>query len=130
MTFGDEIYADAGPGAVEQPAELPPPVRETYRTESLGGDQGLRWWPISGQVESGVVYHFDVPHCGLDWVVDFDGNFWEPDYPPGREPSYASNGDRGTMTLIEPDRARYVASDDSQITLVRVDGPIVRQLCR
>ena len=85
--------------------------------------------PISAPIEPGVVYRFGVQHCGLDWIVDFDGSFWEPVYEHGRKPFYSINEDRGTMTLIGPDHARYVASDRSEVVLVRVDGPIVRGGC-
>ena len=34
----------------------------------------------------------------------------------------------GTITLVESDEARYVSSTDEQVSLFRVDGPVVRQL--
>ena len=96
----------------------------------MSDERGYRFWPRSGPAERGVVYRFEVPHCGLDWLVDFDGSFWEPVYVmPDRKPDSAINGDIGTITLIGPDEARYVSSTDEQISLFRVDGPIVRQLC-
>ena len=110
------------------PADLPPPVRDRYLSERAGA-RGWRVWPISAPIRLGVVYRFEVPHCGLDWTTDFDGSFWQADYPPGRRPFYSINGDVGTMTLIGPDRARYVASDGSEVELIRLDGPMVRGGC-
>jgi hypothetical protein len=116
--------------APDEPAKLPPPVRDDYRSEFVSDERGYRFWPRSGRAERGVVYRFAVPHCGLDWLVDFDGSFWEPVYVmPDRKPDSAINSDIGTITLVEPDEAMYVGSTEEQISLFRVDGPIVRQLC-
>ena len=109
------------------PAEFPPPV-DRYRSERVPG-QGWRVWPSSAPIREGVVYRFVVPHCGLDWMTDFDGSFWQALYPPGRRPFYSISGDAGTMTLIGPDQARYVASDGSKVGLFRLEGPIVHEGC-
>ena len=96
----------------------------------MSEERGYRFWPRSGPAERGIVYRFAVPHCGLDWLVDFDGSFWEPVYAmPDRKPDSAINGDIGAITLIEADRATYVSSTEEQVGLLRVAGPIVRQLC-
>jgi hypothetical protein len=144
VLFGDAVEDDVarltwamldtlrfpGTSELEQPATLPPPVRDDYRSEFVSDERGLRFWPRSAPVEAGVVYRFEVPHCGLDWLVDFDGSFWEPLYAmPDRKPDSAINSDIGTITLIGPDEARYVSSTDEQASLYRVDGPIVRQPC-
>ena len=115
---------------VPAPATLPPPVRDDYRSEIVSDERGYRFWPRSAPAEAGVVYRFEVPHCGLDWLVDFDGSFWEPVYAmPDSKPDSAINSDIGTITLIGPDEARYMSSTDEQISLFRVDGPVVRQPC-
>jgi hypothetical protein len=114
----------------QEPTALPPPTRDDYRPEFVSDERGYRYWPISGPVEPGVVYRFEVPHCGLDRIVDFDGSFWEPVYvTPDRKPDSSINADIGTITLIGPDEARYVTSSDEQVSLFRVDGPIVRHPC-
>ncbi|MGZ8602487.1 MAG: hypothetical protein ACXWXN_08225, partial [Actinomycetota bacterium] len=62
--------------------------------------------------------------------VDFDGSFWEPVYVmPDRRPDSSINADVGTITLIGPDEATYVSSSEEQVSLFRVDGPIVRHPC-
>ena len=107
-------------------------MRDDYRSEFVSDERGYRFWPTSGQVEPGVVYRFEVPHCGLDWLVDFDGSFWEPAYVIAgrRRPDYAINSDIGTIELVGPDEARYVRlRPTSRVSLSRIDGPIVRQLC-
>jgi hypothetical protein len=134
MTFGDEIYADARPGAVGKPAELPPPIRDDYRSEFVSDERGNRFWPRSGQVQEGVVYRFEVPHCGLDWLVDFDGSFWDGrlivDAGPGWvPPDEIPDGDVGTMELVGPGLVLYESSAGGWTLLSRVDGPVVRQPC-
>ena len=119
-----------GTPAPDEPAPLPPPVRDDFRSEFVSDEHGYRFWPRSAAVEPGVVYRFEVPHCGLDWLVDFDRSFWEPVYPmPNRKPDYAINSDIGTITLVGADEATYVSSAGGQIGLTRVDGPVVRQPC-
>ena len=115
------------------PAELPPPVRDDFRSEFVSAERGYRFWPRSGRAERGVIYRFVVPHCGLGWLVDFDGSFWE-----GRSSIFGNDwipadaipdGDIGTIEYVGHDGARYEASDGTWTLLSRVDGPVVRQPC-
>ncbi len=122
------VPAGASTGA---PAELPPPTHQEYRFESVS-DAEFRVWPISGPVEPGVVYRFEVPHCGLAWLTDFDGSFWrpiDPNQPEPEVPSFFFNPDSGTMELVAPNTAEYVSSEGRVVTLVRLDGSIVRPGC-
>ena len=116
------------------PATLPLPVRDDYRSEFVSDERGYRFWPRSAPVDPDVVYRFEVPHCGLDWLVDFDGSFWG-----GRSSVYGNDwvpadeipdGDMGTIELIERDHARYEASDGTWTLLSRLDGSVVRIPCR
>lgn len=116
----------------QEPAGLPPSVREEYRSQKVRGD-GYRWWPISGQAEPGIRYRFGAGHCGFDGLADFDGSFWEGrssifgnDWIPAEE---IPDGDIGTIELVGHDGARYEASDGTWTLLSRVDGPVVRQPC-
>lgn len=143
VAMGEQAYRDAARSTAawrvldslafdpeQQLTELPPPIRDDYRSEFVSDERGYRFWPRSGPAEFGAVYRFEVPHCGLDWLVDFDSSFWEPVYAiPDRKHDSAINSDIGTITLVEPDEARYVSSTDEQVSLFRVDGPVVRQLC-
>ncbi|HEY6566775.1 MAG TPA: hypothetical protein VI341_04570 [Actinomycetota bacterium] len=117
----------------DEPADLPPPTREEYRSEFVSDERGYRFWPISAPIEPGVVYRYAVPHCGLSWLVDIDGSFWE-----GRSIIFANDwvaneeipdGDVGTIELNRG-ALRYGSPDGTWTQLSRVDGPIVRQLCR
>ena len=148
VAMGEVAYRDTGRSAAawaileslrfpktlasDPPAELPPPVRD-FRSEFVSAERGYRFWPRSGRAERGVVYRFEVPHCGLGWLVDFDGSFWEDrssifgnDWIPADE---IPDGDIGTIEFVGHDGARYEASDGTWTLLSRVDGPVVRQPC-
>lgn len=125
-----DFPAEASPP--QEPVELPSPVRD-FRSEFVSAERGYRFWPRSGRAERGVVYRFEVPHCGLGWLVDFDGSFWEgrssifgDDWIPADE---IPDGDIGTIEFVGHDGARYEASDGTWTLLSRIDGPVVRQPC-
>ena len=146
VAMGEEAYRDPARSSAawrvldsmafdvdREPAELPPPIREDYRAEFVSSERGYRFWPRSGRATEGVVYRFEVPHCGLDWLVDFDGNFWA-----GRAILFANgwvsaeeipDGDVGTIELSGRNGARYESADGTWTLLSRVSGPVVRQPC-
>ena len=80
-----------------------------------------------------MAYRFDVPHCGLDWMLDFDGSFWRPLDPNLPEPkaawAFLINADRGTIELVATNTAEYVSSTRHHVMLARLDGPVVTELC-
>lgn len=118
---------------VQPVRELPPPTRNVYRWEFVSNKSGYRVWPISSAAEPGVAYRFAVPHCGLEWMTDFDGSFWRPLDPNLPEPkaawAFLINADRGTIELVATNTAEYVSSTGRPITLIRLDGPVVTQPC-
>ena len=108
-----------------------------YKPEVLGGPQPLpeptlttedeiwrngKVFPASAPVEEGVQYRFELGHCGIDDLIDFDGSFWDPEGPLPDAP-FAANEDEGIMTLIAEDRARYESLGGGVVTFVRHDGP-------
>lgn len=116
-------------GLLGSPAALPSPTRADFRT--LETKRGIKFWPRSAPVETGVEYSFDTGHCGLGYLTDFDGSFWQPINPnKAEEPSFFSNEDRGTMTLVSHDRAVYRASTGQRVTLHRHRGAVLlKGLC-
>lgn len=60
-----------------------------------------------------MMYPFELlTHCGVNFAVDFGGNFWEaaiPVYPGyGAYPTAIDNPfQRGMMTLLDPDNALF-----------------------
>ena len=106
--------------------ELPPHVSPTHSSEPLSNERS-RIWPRSARVEQGVEYHYESGHCGLTYDLDFDGSFWRAVNPNGDKepPSYFINHDKGYITLVSDDEARYEASTGEVAELHRIDGPIV-----
>src|SRR2546425_8592843 len=70
------------------PRPSPSPVRSELRSQRVKG--GWEFWPSSAPVQQGIAYVFDTGHCGLDFLTDFDGSFWDPISPKnkGGEPSF------------------------------------------
>ncbi len=96
--------------------------------------QGSVLFAESTRARRGRFYPIAIGHCGLMWIVDFDGSFWRPLPPelgPGEEPpSFFINGDRGVIWLSGRDRAMYrSASEDADAELQRVGGPIAPAVC-
>ena len=113
--------------------ELSPATRDVYRFEFVSNKAGYRVWPISGTAELGAVDRFDVPHCGLTWMMDFDGSFSRlPDTnipEPKAAWAFLINADRGTIELVATNTAEYVSSTGRPVMLLRLAGPIVTQPC-
>lgn len=112
------------------PRDLPSPVRSDFKSKQL--KHGWEFWPRSAHVQADVAYAFDTGHCGLSFLTDFDGSFWDPinPNPAGDPPEFFDNDDHGTMTLRPPDTAFYVSSRGLRVKLTRHDGPaILKKLC-
>ena len=124
-------FPGKGSGSSE-PAEMTTAVRG-FHSEFVSDERDYRVWPTSGRVEAGVVYRFGTGHCGLDWLVDFDGSFWrgvivdgDPRWVPVDE---VPDQDVGTIELLGSDEARYTSSTGEWVLLTRIDGPVVTHLC-
>jgi hypothetical protein len=112
------------------PRGLPEPLREDFRSEFVSDEEGYRFWPRSAPVVQGVTYRYDTGHCGLDFMLDFDGTFWDPVNPNvGEEPFSFYEQDVGTIELVAAEEARFTSSSGREIRLVRIDGPIVTHPC-
>jgi hypothetical protein len=59
--------------------------------------------------------------------LDFDGSFWRAVDPDGGKepPPFFINYDKGYITLISEDEARYEASTGEEVVLRRIEGPVV-----
>ena len=139
LTCEDPGSEACAPGPTDPPAtevnwsslsELPPPRRADFRSEFVSDNEGYLFWPRSGPAEVGVAYRFDTGHCGLGFMTDLDGSFWEPVEPDGGEPpDFFYNQDVGAIALVSADTAIYRSSGGMEITLVRIDGPVTTPLC-
>jgi hypothetical protein len=111
-------------GLSGSPSALPSPTRDDFRTSET--KHGMKFWPRSAPVATGVEYSFSTGHCGLDYLTDFDGSFWHRSDPNNSdEAPFFSNEDSGTMTLVSHDRAIYKSSSGRRVALLRDPGPIV-----
>ena len=121
------VSASCGPAGIlgSRGEPLPEPTREDHRIKETA--KGTLFWPISAPVEKGVEYSFNSGHCGLSFLTDFDGSFWDPVNPnePREPPEFFYNEDEGTMTLVSGDRAVYTSSSGEDVTLRQHDGPVL-----
>ena len=112
---------------------LPEPTATELRSEEQP-DGSVLIYPVSADVPNEGKYLFSAPHCGLDWMIDFDGSFWEAEEPddykenPDAYPFFI-NSDNGTIEFRSDDEAAYQASTGELIPLTRLPGPIASDPC-
>jgi len=98
------------------PQVLPPSKFEDFRSEFVSEEAGYRFRPRSGRVTPSTAYVFDTGHCGLTFLADFDGSFWEPIQPAGgATPDSFIDQDEGAMALVDFDEAVYRSSDGTEV---------------
>ena len=79
--------------------------------------------PGTPPVGNGAAVAFEIGHCGLSHVVDFDGAFWVPvGAVDGDAPGYR-NAESGQIRLLDPKRAQYQGPNGFSVTLARFPGP-------
>ncbi len=89
------------------------------------GDRFPSRRPESARAVLGTASPFDVGHCGLSHIVDFDGSFWDVDpatMTNAENSQFGINADRGTMTLVAADRAVYKSWTGGEAILHRHIG--------
>jgi hypothetical protein len=85
--------------------------------------------PGSPPVEGGGPFEFEVGHCGLTHVVDFNGAFWVLVGQVNGEHPALYNSERGLIRLQNLDRAQYVGTGNAVFQLARFPGAKRFQLC-
>jgi hypothetical protein len=75
-------------------------------------------------------FPFEIGHCGLTWMVDFDGSFWIPTGEIDGVAMDASDNQSGQMRLVGPNRARFTAPSGFVVDLIRFPGRKHVWLCR
>jgi hypothetical protein len=113
------------------PVALPPPKREDYRSEFVNDVEGYRFWPRSSRrITPDTAYWFDTGHCGLSFLADFDGSFWQPNIGPDAvAPGFFFNQDIGAVALVDADRAVYRSSNGVEVEMERLRGSVVALPC-
>lgn len=104
--------------------------------------------PKSPPAVRGRPYCLEVPHCGLDWITDFDGSFWEVVEWEPSDTNLLINEGLGSIRLVRPDEAEFTTwipggtrgrlgtavvdvewHRGARVTLHRLDGPITPAPC-
>jgi hypothetical protein len=85
--------------------------------------------PGSPPVAGSGPFEFEVGHCGLAHVVDFNGSFWVLVGPIDGEQPVLINSERGLIRLQNQDRAQYVGAQNVVFQLARFPGAKRFQLC-
>jgi hypothetical protein len=85
--------------------------------------------PTSARVNGPGPFPFDLGHCGLSHVIDFDGSFWVPLGPVDGDASGMINSESGQMRLLAPNLAVYVGAGGFTAQLARFPGPKRFFLC-
>jgi hypothetical protein len=75
----------------------------------------------------GVVYAYDMPHCGINSPIDVDGSFWDAVGVP--ETSATFDGQPGTFKLDAANRASFTTTSGEAVQLVRHSGAKEFRIC-
>jgi len=84
--------------------------------------------PLSGRVVGSGPFPFELGHCGISHVIDFDGSFWVPVGQVDGDSPEAVNAASGQMRLLAADRAEYLGPH-LKVTLARYPGQKFFWLC-
>lgn len=85
--------------------------------------------PTSPRVNSPGPFPFELGHCGLSHVIDFDGSFWVPVGQVDGEAPGIINAESGQMRLVAANRALYQGPTGFSAQLARFPGPKHFFLC-
>lgn len=118
-------YADGG-----EPIEVRlagPPAAP--KLESVEGSWSGPIQPVSPLVAGPGPFEFEVGHCGLSHMVDFNGSFWVPVGQVDGEGQAVINAERGSIRLLDPNLAEYRGTADFAVRLARFPGAKRFWLC-
>ena len=85
--------------------------------------------PSSPRVAGAGPFPFELGHCGLRHVIDFDGSFWVILGQVDGEAPGMINSESGQVRLLAPNLAVYVGSTGFTSQLARFPGPKRFFLC-
>jgi len=85
--------------------------------------------PASQRVGGPGPFPFEVGHCGLSHVIDFDGSFWVPVGQLDGDASVVINSESGQMLLLGPNLAVYQGAKGFSAQLARFPGAKRFWLC-
>jgi hypothetical protein len=79
--------------------------------------------PSSPRVVGGGPFPFDIGHCGVSHVVDFDASFWVAIGQVDGDHPTIINAESGQMRLIAPNLAEFRGDSGFTVQLARFPGP-------
>jgi hypothetical protein len=79
--------------------------------------------PSSPRVVGGGPFPFEIGHCGVSHVIDFDGSFWVPIGQVDGDHPTIINAESGRMRLIAPNLAEFRGDSGFTVQLARFPGP-------
>lgn len=79
--------------------------------------------PSSPRVVGGGPFPFEIGHCGISHVVDFDGAYWVPIGQVDGDHPTIINSESGTMRLVGPNLAEFRGDSGFTVQLARFPGP-------
>ena len=79
--------------------------------------------PSSERVVGAGPFPYDMGHCGVLHVIDFDGSFWVPVGQVDGDHPTIINAESGSMRLIAQDRAEFRGDSGFTVQLARFPGP-------
>jgi hypothetical protein len=79
--------------------------------------------PSSPRVVGGGPFPYDMGHCGLTHVIDFDGSYWVPVGQVDGDHPTVINAESGSMLLINPNLAEFHGDSGFMVQLARFPGP-------
>jgi hypothetical protein len=79
--------------------------------------------PSSARVVGGGPFPFEVGHCGIGHVIDFDGSYWIPMGQVDGDSPTMFNAESGQMRLLGPSLAEFRGDSGFTVQLARFPGP-------
>ena len=123
------LAAREGRAVIEYAGGLEPIVVSLHgppQTPRIAVQAGMTWsgvvQPSSPQAPGLGPFPFELGHCGMSHVVDFDGSFWVPVGPLDGDASGMINAESGQMRLLGPDLALYEGPTGFNAHLARFPG--------
>jgi hypothetical protein len=68
-------------------------------------------------------FPFEIGHCGVAHVIDFDGSFWLPIGQVDGDHPTIINSESGSMRLLAPNLAEFRGTSGFTVQLARFPGP-------
>ena len=98
------------------------PPQATQIVEQDAFDLGLTN-PSSPRVGGVGPFPFDIGHCGISHVIDFDGSFWLPVGQVDGDNPTIINSESGAIRLLAPNVAEFRGDSGFTVQLARFPGP-------